>query len=47
MFYAKGKAKIQVAVEHSRLPSAKEAARMKAYWSASLARLKALLESKA
>ncbi|MGD0841829.1 MAG: hypothetical protein ABSA32_11775 [Candidatus Acidiferrales bacterium] len=47
MFYAKGKAKTQTAVEHSRLASAKEAARMQAYWSANLERLKALLESKA
>jgi hypothetical protein len=47
MFYAKGKAKTQVSVEHARLANAKEAARMKAYWSASLESLKPLLESKA
>ena len=32
MFYAKGATKSSVAVDQSKLASAKEAARMKAYW---------------
>ncbi len=45
MFYAKGKGKSQVTVDHRRLTDAKEAARMKTYWSGALDRLKAVLES--
>ena len=43
-FYAKGDAKSQVSVQHSKLPDDKAVARLKAYWSESLDRLKALLE---
>jgi uncharacterized protein YndB with AHSA1/START domain len=45
MFYAKGKGKSQVSVDHRRLADAKNAARMKAYWSQALDRLKASLEA--
>ena len=43
--YAKGDAKSQVAVEHSRLASAKAADRMKAYWAKALPALKESLEA--
>jgi uncharacterized protein YndB with AHSA1/START domain len=46
-FSAIGKAKSQVAVQHARLPDAKSAARMKAYWRERVAALKALLEGDA
>ncbi len=45
MFYAKGKGKSQVPVDHRRLADAKEAARMKSYWAAALDRLIARLET--
>jgi hypothetical protein len=44
-FYSQGKSKSQVAVQHSKLPSAKAAAGMKAYWAAQLARLQAFLKT--
>ncbi len=44
-FYPKGAGKSQVAVQHSKLPDAKTAARMKTYWAKALDRLKALVES--
>lgn len=44
LFYAKGEAKSQVAVEHDKLADAKAAARMKTYWGEALDRLKAELE---
>ena len=43
-FYAKGAAKAQVTVQHSKLASAQAAVRMKAHWAKSLDRLKDLLE---
>ena len=43
-FASKGEAKSTVAVEHSRLPDAGEAERMKAYWRERLTALKAELE---
>jgi len=43
---AKGPGKSQVAVEHAKLADARAAKAQKAYWTAALARLKALLESK-
>jgi hypothetical protein len=43
-FYAKGEAKSQVAIQHSKLPDAETAARLKAFWSAALDRLKAFVE---
>ena len=43
-FYAKGESKSQVALEHSKLPSAKAAAKAKAYWAEAMERLIALLE---
>jgi uncharacterized protein YndB with AHSA1/START domain len=42
-FYAKGRGKGQVAVQHRKLSSAKEAARMKRYWRRQLDRLEAML----
>jgi hypothetical protein len=39
LFYAKGKSKSQVVVQHSQLSDAKAAERMKGYWSEQLARL--------
>ena len=45
MFYAKGKGKSQVTVDHRRLADAKRAARMKSYWAAALDRLKEQLEA--
>ena len=44
-FAARGPDKSQVAVEHGKLASAHAAKAQKAYWSAALARLKALLEA--
>ena len=43
-FGAMGGAKSQVAVQHERLPDAKSAAQMKAFWRERVAALKALLE---
>lgn len=43
-FYAKGDAKSQVAVQHNKLASAADVARLKEYWGAALARLKEVLE---
>ncbi len=43
-FYAKGDAKSQVSLNHGKLPSATQAARMKKYWACELAKLKALVE---
>ena len=42
-FYAKGKGKCQVTLEHARLKNEKTAERMKAYWGEQLDRLTALL----
>jgi uncharacterized protein YndB with AHSA1/START domain len=44
-FYSHGKSKSQVAVQHSKLPSAKAAAGMKAYWAAQLECLQAFLKN--
>jgi len=43
-FYAKGMAKSQVALEHDKLPDAKAAIKMKAYWAAAMGRLQKMLE---
>jgi uncharacterized protein YndB with AHSA1/START domain len=43
-FYPKGDDKSQVVVQHSKLPDAKSSAKMKAYWSQALDRLRASLE---
>jgi len=43
-FSAKGDNKSQVVVQHSKLPDAKSAARMKTYWGQALDRLRELLE---
>ena|SRR5258708_7237674 len=43
-FYAKGDNKSQVALQHSKLPDARTAAKMKTYWGQALDRLRALLE---
>lgn len=42
-FYAKGPAKSQVALQHSRLPDADASAEMKAYWKQALNQLSAFL----
>jgi uncharacterized protein YndB with AHSA1/START domain len=42
-FYAKGPAKSQVTLQHSRLPDAAAAAEMKAYWKQALSQLSAFL----
>jgi uncharacterized protein YndB with AHSA1/START domain len=44
-FYSKGDDKSQVVVQHSKLPDAKASAKMKAYWSKALDRLRASLEN--
>jgi hypothetical protein len=44
-FFGKGAAKTQVAVEHAKLASSKESARMKDYWFAALNRFRELLEA--
>jgi len=44
-FYAKGTAKTQVAVDHMKLPSSKECAKMKAFWHEALNRLQETLEA--
>jgi hypothetical protein len=43
-FYPKGAGKCQVAVDHMKLPSSKECAKMKAYWFEALNRLQEFLE---
>jgi uncharacterized protein YndB with AHSA1/START domain len=43
-FYPKGDAKSQVVVQHSKLPDAKAAAKMKKFWGEALDRLRAWLE---
>ncbi len=43
-FMPKGSAKCQVVAQHNKLPSAKEAAKMKRFWGEALDRLRALLE---
>ena len=43
-FLAKGAEKSQVVAQHSKLPDAKAAAKMKKFWSAALDRLKEVLE---
>ena len=43
-FYAKGDGKSQISVQHGSLDSAREAARLKTYWSAQLGKLKEMLE---
>ncbi len=43
-FYKKDKNKTQLTVQHSKLPSAKEAEKMKKYWSKNLSNLKSYLE---
>lgn len=45
-FYAKGDEKSMVALEHGKLADEGAAARQKAFWSAALARMKALLETR-
>ncbi|MDZ7290820.1 MAG: DUF4287 domain-containing protein [candidate division KSB1 bacterium] len=44
-FYAKSNNKSQVVVQHSKLPSAMAAARMKKYWSVQLDRLQEILKA--
>jgi hypothetical protein len=46
LFYSKGEAKAQVVVNHTRLGSAKDAARFRAFWGGKLERLKLLLQPK-
>ena len=43
-FYSRGDEKSQVAVQHSKLPNAKDATKMKTYWGRALDRLRELLE---
>jgi len=42
-FYPKGAAKTQVTIRHNKLADADAAEQMKAYWSAALDRLRALV----
>ena len=44
-FYAKGSAKSQVSLEHSKLPDAAEAEKMKLFWRKALEKLKGVLEA--
>jgi len=44
-FYGKGPEKAQVAVDHGKLASSRESAKMKSYWFSALSRLQAMLES--
>jgi uncharacterized protein YndB with AHSA1/START domain len=44
-FLTRGKAKSQVGIEHTHLPDARSAEKMKAFWRERLAKLKELLES--
>jgi hypothetical protein len=46
-FYAKGNAKTQVTVQHSKLLDAKRGEQMKKYWGKTLNRLKKSLETQA
>jgi uncharacterized protein YndB with AHSA1/START domain len=46
-FYPKGERRSQVSLNHGKLRSAAQAARMKKYWAGELEKLKALLESRA
>ncbi len=43
-FYPKGAGKCQVVAQHSKIPEAKAAAKMKAFWAQALDRLKEVLE---
>jgi hypothetical protein len=43
-FYPKGDGKSQIVVQHSKIPDAKNAAKLKTYWSTALDRLRATLE---
>ena len=43
-FYPKGRDKSQVVAQHSKLPDAKSAARMKTFWARALDRLRELIE---
>jgi len=43
-FYAKGDGKSQISVQHGRLGTAREAARLKTYWAEQLGKLKEMLE---
>ena len=43
-FYTRGQARSQVTVQHSKLASAEEGEKMKAYWASALDRLKRVLE---
>ncbi|MFN2513596.1 MAG: DUF4287 domain-containing protein [Pyrinomonadaceae bacterium] len=43
-FYAKGDGKSQIVAQHSKLPDAKAAAKMKTYWSKALDRLREAVE---
>ena len=45
MLYPKGDAKTQVTAQHSKLATAEEADRMKAYWARALDALKELMEA--
>lgn len=47
MLTPKGEAKTQISLQHNKLRDAAQAEAMKAYWSAALTRLKALLETTA
>jgi hypothetical protein len=44
-FYSRGPAKAQVAVDHGKLASSRECAKMKSYWFAALNRLQKTLEA--
>lgn len=46
-FYPKGAARSQLSIEHSRLSSVEEGARMQAFWAEALGRLKEILSSPA
>jgi uncharacterized protein YndB with AHSA1/START domain len=46
-FASKGAGKSHVSVQHGKLPSAREVARMKAFWTEALDRLKSTLEARA
>jgi uncharacterized protein YndB with AHSA1/START domain len=46
MFYKKGERKNQVTVQHDKLPDAKTAARMKAFWAKRLDALREMLETR-
>ena len=44
-FYVKGPGKVQVAIDHMKLASAREVAKMKSYWFAALNRLEKLVQA--